>query len=205
MYNHFIKKGKTSPRYSGRGLFQTYKECKMITKTNVFIAVLIAFTMLIKAGAAYCEVKSEADLLHKGIMPGKTSADEALKIMGKTEKTRRNDDNTVSHIYETKKQGYPNEITVKDGQVVHMAITVEDTSELNIKQVHKLLGEPKRKGYSFYAFTLRVSAYPEKGMVFIYEDNGGGVVEKQFFTPRTIDEFEKTFGKNFPTEYPYKM
>lgn len=177
----------------------------MLTKTNVFIAILIVLALLLKSGAAYCEVKAAGDLLHKNIMPGKTSAEEALKIMGKTEKTRKNDDNTVSHIYETKKQGYPNEVTVKDGQVVHMAIALEDTSELNIKEVHKVLGEPKRKGYSMYAFTLRVSAYPEQGMVFIYEENGGGVIEKQFFTPRTPDEFEKTFGRNFPAEYPYKM
>ncbi|HOD40328.1 MAG: hypothetical protein BWY32_02145 [bacterium ADurb.Bin243] len=177
----------------------------MLTKTNIFIAVLIGLTLLLKAGAAYCEPKNADELYYKNIIPGKTTADEAFKIAGKTEKTRKNDDNTVSHIYETKKAGYPNEITVKGEQVVHMAITIEDTGELNIKDVHKLLGEPKRKGYSFYAFTLRVSAYPEQGMVFIYEDNGGAVVEKQFFAKCTLEEFEKTFGKNFPEKYPYKM
>lgn len=177
----------------------------MLTKTNFFIAVLIVISIVLKSGAAYCEVKNEAGLYYKNIIPGKTSAEEAFKIVGKTEKTRKNDDNTVSHIYNTKKDGFPNEITIKDGQIVHMAIAMEDTAELNIKQVVEILGEAKRKGFSFYAFTLRVSAYPEKGMIFIYEEKDGSVIEKQFFTPRTAEEFEKTFGKNFPEKYPYKM
>ena len=177
----------------------------MLTKTNFFIAVLIVVSIILKSGAAYCESKNEAGLYYKNIIPGKTSAEQAFKIVGKTEKTRKNDDNTVSYIYNTKKEGFPNEITVKGDQIIHMAIAIEDTAELNIEQVVETLGEAKRKGFSFYAFTLRVAAYPEKGMVFIYEEKDGSVVEKQFFTPQTADEFEKSFGKNFPKEYPYKM
>ncbi len=177
----------------------------MTAKSSILITIFIIISLFFKSGAAYCEIKSASKFYYKNIIPGKTSAEQAFTILGNAPKTRVNDDNTISHIYETKKAGYPDEITVKNGQIVHMAVTIEDTSELNIKDVTAALGEAARKGYSFYAFTLRVAAYPEKGMVFIYEENSGAVIEKQFFIPCTPDEFEKTFGKNFPEKYPYKM
>lgn len=173
---------------------------------KVVIVLCIFSFIFFKYNITFAEnIQSYKNLYYKGILPGKTSVEDAFKVLGKTDKTRKNDDGSISYIYESKKPHFPHEITIKNNQIVHMAITVEDTSELNIKTVHKILGEPKRKGYSYYSFTLRVSIYPERGMIFIYEEKDGTVIEKQYFIPCSLEEFEKTFGKNFPKEYPYKM
>jgi|GEM_PF-6489813 len=174
-------------------------------KLNIVLALIIAVLIIFKLSPAFAEVTKAADLYYKNIIPGVTSEADALKIMGQSKKTRENPDGSLSHIYESKKAGFPHEMTIKKAQIVHMAIAVADTSELNISEVKKVLGEIERAGFSYYAFNLRVAAYPKHGMVFIYDEATGAVCEKQYFAKCSVDEFEKGFGKNFPKEYPYKM
>ena len=151
------------------------------------------------------EPKTIEDLYYKHIVPGITAEKDALKAMGgKFEKKRENQDKTVSYIFDSKVPGYPNEFTVDSiGKVIHAAIVTVPGEKLNISAVEKILGKPERKGFSHYAFFLRVHVFAKHGMVFICNETGD-VHETQYFEKCDLPAFENKFGKNFPEKNPYK-
>ncbi len=175
-----------------------------IKYSTLAIALILAFVVYKPALAA--ELKSINDLYHKNIIPGVTPANEALPKMGAHKSERKNPDGTISYIFEERKPGFPDELTVDAAKknVVHLAVAVLDSTECNIVDVKKVMGEPDRGGFSLYAFYLRVYIYAQKGMVFITDDKGG-LFEKQYIERMSLNDFEKKFGKNFPEKNPYKM
>ena len=175
-----------------------------IKYSTLAIALILAFVVYKPALAA--ELKSINDLYHKNIIPGVTPAAEALPKMGAHKNERKNPDGTISYIFEERKPGFPDELTVDAAKknVVHLAVAVLDSTECNIVDVKKVMGEPDRAGFSLYAFYLRVYIYAQKGMVFITDDKGG-LFEKQYIERMSLNDFEKKFGKNFPEKNPYKM
>jgi len=172
--------------------------------STLAVALILAFVVYKPAIAA--ELKDIKDLYHKNIIPGVTPAAEALPKMGAAKSERKNPDGTVSYIFEERKPGFPDEMTVDATKksVVHLAIAVLDSTECNISDIKKVLGEPDRSGFSLYAFFLRVHIYAQKGMIFI-TDEKGGLFEKQYIERMPVSDFEKSFGKNFPEKNPYKM
>lgn len=167
-------------------------------------ALITAFAVCKPAEAA--ELKDINDLYHQKIIPGITSASEALSKMGAKKSERKNPDGTTSYIFEERKPGFPDELTVDPTgkKVVHLAVAVLDSTECNIADIKKILGEPDRGGFSLYAFYLRVHIYAQKGLIFITDDKGG-LFEKQYIERMPVSDFEKSFGKNFPEKNPYKM
>ena len=170
------------------------------------LALALIFAVLIYKPAAAAGIKDIKDLYHKNIIPGVTPCAEALSKMGAQKSERKNPDGTVSYIFEERKPGMPDELTVDAAKqnVVHLAVAVLDSAECNISDVKKILGEPERSGFSLYAFYLRVHIYAQKGMIFI-TDEKGGLFEKQYIEKMSLGDFEKKFGKNFPEKNPYKM
>jgi len=172
--------------------------------STLAVALILAFIVCKPSIAA--ELKDINDLYHNKIIPGVTPAAEAISKMGAHKSERKNPDGTVSYIYEERKPGFPDEMTMDASKtnVVHLAVAVLDSTECNISDVKKVLGEPDRTGFSLYAFYLRVYIYAQKGMIFI-TDEKGGLFEKQYIERMSLNDFEKKFGKNFPEKNPYKM
>jgi len=177
---------------------------RMFSISALALAVIFAAAAS-GASTVSAEIMDVKDLYHKGIVPGETAGNGALKIMGEHKKIRENPDKTKSYIYETANVNYPNELTLNSGgAVVHMAITADASSEVAIAQIKKIIGEPERMGFSMYAFYYRVHIYPKLGMAFICEEKGK-LVETQYFEKCDLKTFEERWGKNFPKENPYKQ
>lgn len=137
----------------------------------------------------------------RGIIPGKTTKEEVISILGQPEEAREYM-GLEYYTYPTERPAFRNGIGFKQGivQLMFVNVLVEDAPL--ISAASKKYGKPDEVTYSYFGRLARAYIFARHGVTLIaYED--GLVIAEMYYVPMAIEEFMNQYGKDFPMKNPY--
>lgn len=170
---------------------------------NLIIVFIIIFCT--GCGAMYKSNLSSTGPAWQGIIPGKTTRAEVVKILGEPAETRQAN-NLDWYGYPTQDDMFYNGIGFDQNDIV-TAMLIHVFSEENylLSNAQAEFGEPEKITYSEYAQGTKTYIFASKGAALTAYEDSGVVVEKLYFVPLSLDEFMDTYGRNLPLDNPYEQ
>jgi hypothetical protein len=140
----------------------------------------------------------------EGLIPGESSVEDLEKLKGPLS-VIPNEDGTITHTYGLETDPQPIEVIVKDGRVTFLKKRPTGSDPLFLEEYVKRFGE-----YDFSMYSqepgFKAHVFLEAGLVVVAQEVKGDVIELQYFTPTTEEDFLKLWGENFlevsPTQPP---
>ena len=136
----------------------------------------------------------------EGIVPGTSSVSDLEKLTGELA-VIPNDDGTVTHTYGLETDPQPIEVIVKDGWVAFLKKRPTSKDPLLLEEYVKRFGEYDLSLYS-HEPGFKAYVFLDAGLVVIAHEVKGDVIELQYFTPTTKEDFLASWGKDFPSASP---
>lgn len=134
----------------------------------------------------------------KGIVPGKTTTDEAERTLGKPVSLERADINTILK-YETVVGGPPHTVVVEN-QIVGLIKERFSGSE-TLDDLRKQYGNPDGEFWGPYKEVgFKLFVFSSRGVAVLANRLDGVVLEVWYFEPATLDGFLKKWGAGLETE-----
>lgn len=137
-----------------------------------------------------------------GIIPGKTSRDEVIVIMGDPV-GRQQQENYETLLYASPIRGLYNSVYLFNNIVGSISIIPEENNLLPWSVVRAKLGDPAYIGYSNYEQGSRNYAYPELGLNYLAHENLDVVFFQECFVPMSLENYMDAYGKYHPLEDPF--
>ena len=137
-----------------------------------------------------------------GIIPGKSTRGEVVGLLG--EPVRNEMSGTAENMYYNSPVKYQyNTVALVDGVVSRVSI-IPGTDEMKKwSAVKAQYGEPEHTAYSYYEQNSRTYAFPQKGLVYIADEDLDLVYIKECFAPLLLDHYNLLYGMFLPQENPF--
>jgi hypothetical protein len=137
-----------------------------------------------------------------GILPGKTSRAEAIKILGEPRETNQ-DFGLDILAYATSNPSQFNTLGIQNDIVTQVNEFEDETTDPAWSEIKQQYGEPEKTVYSFYAASAMTYIYASQGLSFVVDKNMDLVFIKSCFIPMSIEDYMRTLGASLPLENPF--
>ena len=138
----------------------------------------------------------------KGIVPGKTTKEEAMTLLGYP-LAAQPEGNLEVLQYASPTYGQLNSVAIQNGVVVLVSIVQAEDQPLAWSTVNAQYGAPSNTAYSDYMTGSKTHAFPDHGRAFIVDENMDVVLIQQCFIPMSLENYMLTYGNFLPTEDPF--
>ena len=137
-----------------------------------------------------------------GIIPGKSTRAEVTSLLG--EPLQSESSGTAENMYYNSPVKYQyNTVALVDG-VVNRVSVIPGANEMKPwSAVKAQYGEPEHTAYSYYEQNSRTNAYPQKGLVYIADEDLDLVYIKECFAPLSLEHYNLLYGMFLPQENPF--
>ena len=147
-------------------------------------------------------VAEAAEQCLAGIMPGKTTRAEVTNLLG--EPVSSDISGTTENLYYTSPVKYQNNtVTLVDGVVIRVSVIPGANEMKPWSEVKAEYGEPEHTAYSYYEQNSRTYAFPQKGLVYIADEDLDLVYIKECFAPLSLEHYNLLYGMFLPQEDPF--
>jgi hypothetical protein len=136
----------------------------------------------------------------EGVTPGKSSVSD-LEKLPRALAVIPNDDGTITHTYGLETDPQPTEVIVEEGWVTFLKKRPGSGDPLFLRQYVQKYGEYNLSLYS-HEPGFKAYVFLNAGLVVVAQEVKGDVIELQYFTPTTEEDFLQSWGKNFLSVSP---
>jgi hypothetical protein len=137
-----------------------------------------------------------------GIIPGTTTRDEAVALLGETLAVEPEGDLEYM-LYASSLHGRFNSVVIQNQVVVLVSIMVAEDNPLAWSAVKAQYGEPPHTAYSNYMQWSMTYIYPDQGLALVASEAPDVVFIRECYVPMAWEDYMNTWGKSLPTEDPY--
>jgi hypothetical protein len=152
-------------------------------------------------GAPTTQPAFPADACFTDILPGSTSRDDVVRLLGEP---------TTTYSEDTKENlGYPSFIAgmddflVIENNLLVLASKLMEPAEMSLTRLKELLGEPEKITYSNFMMGTQTYLYPQQGLTFIVETESDQVLFQECSVPMSLDDYMTKWGAELPLEDPF--
>lgn len=177
-------------------MFRINKKAIIIVLVILSLASIVYITSKIKWGTKVIPqtTKNTSQATFKSLIPGKSTEEDVSLVFGKSLKT---DSNTSEYQSSSPNENHKVVFENRVVSLIKEIVTFQDNKKAS--DIIDVYGVPQNILYGSYSsigFFLFV--YPENGLAYIGNPNGGGVLlEIWYFSPTDIDNFKKNYAPNY--------
>ncbi len=136
------------------------------------------------------------------IVPGETSREDVLRLMGEPLASEIAEDGSETLSFTSDVEFIPNAVLIME-DIAQSTSALNRDESLTLPAIQEKFGEAEEITYSYFSQGTLTYLYPQQGFAVIAEPEGGQVYWMECYVPMYLEDYMSGFGSALPMEDPY--
>ena len=136
------------------------------------------------------------------IVPGETSREDVLRLMGEPLASEITEDGSEILTFASDVELIPNAVFLME-DIAQSTSALNRDENTTLTTIQEKFGEAEETTYSYFSQGTLTYLYPQQGFAVVAEPEGGQVYWMECFVPMYLEDYMTGFGSALPMEDPY--